>query len=115
MPRHQITDWKTIKTAPRHEGEAVLLVVDGQVKAGWWFQADPEALEGGRDAISGWYACQRFEEPSRVKPTHWMPMPPPPSIRKRDMTIPHAGVVVALAGLVTGAFAPILRTLDWYY
>jgi hypothetical protein len=107
-------DWKAIKTAPHHEDNAILLVVDGEVKVGWWFQADPAALEGGRDAISGWYACQRFEEPTRVKPTHWMPMPPPPSMRKRDMTIHRADVVVALAGLAAGAFGPILCALDWF-
>ena len=84
--REPLTEWLPIETAPK-DGTAVLVMRDiwpgsktGRAEkcvghntyvAAWW------ADEGN----SGEWVCymDRIEEPiCPIKPTHWMPLPPPP-------------------------------------
>ena len=84
-----MTTWQDIGTAPR-DGSFVLLHVpegldmpvtvgmffreelrgeDGRFKPGLWFPAD----------WSGWLATDGDNSPSWCNPTHWAPLPSPPS------------------------------------
>lgn len=53
--------WKSIKTAPK-DGIAILVATREQVSIAWY--------QNGWQIIGG---------PFPFDPTHWMPLPPPPS------------------------------------
>jgi len=94
-----IADWQLIETAPR-DGTPLLLICQGEVRYGWWFQADQEALDGAPDDISGWYLCSVLnEEAERCQcpggqPSAWASLPKPPRASKRKIRrrIPAHGV-----------------------
>jgi DNA-binding XRE family transcriptional regulator len=61
--------WQPIETAPK-DGEAVLLGHSNASFSGWWDQRSGGWVDGCTDA---------FDELSHYEPTHWMPLPAPPS------------------------------------
>ena len=67
MKAHQMTDWYPIETAPKRDEGRDILVWDGfvcdVVNVGWWEGDEPVWFNGD----------------VRVNPTHWMPLPEPPS------------------------------------
>lgn len=72
-------EWQPIETAPKEPlyedgedryGQRILIWARGYdepMRARWWYRTDSEASNFIVDA--GWAAF----------PTHWMPLPPPPS------------------------------------
>jgi len=63
------TDWQPIETAP--EGDYILMWVPGpsgtEIRAGYYW---------------GWWECALTVK--EVKPTHWMPLPEPPTEDERE-------------------------------
>ena len=64
MTIYDPTDWMPIETAP--EGDYILMWVPGpsgtEIRAGYYW---------------GWWECALTVK--EVKPTHWMPLPEPPT------------------------------------
>lgn len=62
-------EWRPIKTAP--EGDYILMWVPGlsgtEIRAGYYW---------------GWWECALTMK--EVKPTHWMPLPEPPTENDRE-------------------------------
>lgn len=73
--RYERTDWKPIETAPR-VGQFVLLYAaryEPPVSLGYWDDAF------GLTKYAGWMMIEMDTMLSAANPTHWMPLPPPPS------------------------------------
>lgn len=69
--------WQPIETAPR-DGTHVLVMLDGNLpptSAHWFGPADWPGLRSG-----GWYLSVQQHEGPRLHPTHWQPLPEPPSM-----------------------------------
>ena len=68
-----MTDWQQIETAPK-DGTRILLCWEGHptlaahVELGWF----------GRAGVF----CNTYGKAFSGKPTHWMPLPPPPETSK---------------------------------
>ena len=59
--------WQKIETAPRDGTEVLVLIRPKLIRLGWYFVRSSRT--------QGW--C---DESSRsIKPTHWMPLPAPPT------------------------------------
>jgi hypothetical protein len=67
--------WRPIETAPK--GDANLLLTDGRIVSagGWTTDMDCGAEYEGQIGMAGWW----WIEVGECKPTHWMPLPQPPS------------------------------------
>ena len=61
-------DWQPIDSAPK-DGP-ILLFYQGEMIVGYWLLS-PDELGGWHEASND--ACQFY-------PTHWMPLPPPPTV-----------------------------------
>ena len=75
----QVTEWKTIDSAPR-DGTRVDLWVPGigRVTDAAWQKADHVPLYGWHH--QAWYDPEWPEDGREwVEPTHWMPIPEPPA------------------------------------
>lgn len=86
-----MNEWQPIETAPK-EKDAPLLLTNGEsVSQGWWMD-EPGYIREHRDldgryigqdesdGYTGWMDCGGGMLP---EPTHWMPLPPPPSTPKQ--------------------------------
>ena len=68
-PRPMLVAWRPIETAPKTDGEFILLYdkeLDHYAVGEWW--KIPEHRDGGE-----WWDGE-----SPLFPTHWMPLPEPP-------------------------------------
>ena len=87
------TQWQPIETAPR-DGTRVLLCVVGHIPSVAWLEEKPDgipysprqwkwrnvdAADFDSDAVFYEHWLEHFYEP-----THWMPLPPPPSETDAD-------------------------------
>lgn len=64
--------WQPIETAPKESGQHILVSTKHCVDMAFWATGD------GLMERAGWYRATTAE---RIKPTHWQPLPPPPSER----------------------------------
>lgn len=69
------TEWQPIETAPK-DGREILAFAQGShglndtfFAVAQWANGDPDMWTG-----SGWFW------PFAIRPTHWMPLPAPPSV-----------------------------------
>lgn len=74
-----IAQWKPIETAPK---DGSLLLVTGcngwsDVLAAWWVADSPE--DDGNGGKAHWRGVLNCVGPMRIDPTHWMPLPAPPT------------------------------------
>lgn len=75
-----MTDWKPIETAAVEGDDAfqlpgVMVLIPNSrwpVKMGFWRKSDKRW---------GWYGSSGIRHEKQNQPTHWMPLPPPPSNR----------------------------------
>lgn len=58
--------WQPIETAPKDTTEVIVMIRPKVIRLGWYFA--PSSM------TFGW----RDENNRSIKPTHWMPLPPPP-------------------------------------
>lgn len=72
-------DWQPIETAPKDGRRLLLGWVDGQVTEGFWRWKQPPGFPNYRwsDDWIGWTRVE-FEDKG-INPTHWMPLPEPPT------------------------------------
>jgi len=69
-------EWQPIETAPR-DGTGVLLF-DNEIHEGFWDELDYDEFRGA--PITGWsYGALSWIDDTNFSPTHWMPLPKPPS------------------------------------
>lgn len=66
-------EWQPIETAPK-DGTHILLYSDQDVLEGYWCDGRKRFIETGYCFV-GCGCCAD----SLTPPTHWMPLPPPPS------------------------------------
>lgn len=84
-------EWQPIETAPKDGRKVIVWYLNQNNKArtvmARWL-TDEEAAETDGDGVgleAGWYECiDNWDDYSQVainqgEPTHWMPLPPPPS------------------------------------
>jgi hypothetical protein len=74
-------DWQPIETAPK-DGTYVLLSGDGHVSVGKWEEDSGRTLIAGDPPYWSPYDhsyWDRLIDDSWFAPTHWMPLPAPPS------------------------------------
>lgn len=70
-------DWQLIETAPK-DGTVVLFTY-------WGADADPR-FHGSMPVVSGYWSMlsedwySPFSSTGRLRPTHWMPLPEPPTL-----------------------------------
>lgn len=75
-----MTSWRPIETAPK-DGTAVLL---GSAKdGGAWVGKYVPVYQSGYRPNNPWFSvmltCEHLPaKPPYLRPTHWMPLPPPP-------------------------------------
>jgi hypothetical protein len=66
-----MSEWKPIESAPKDGTEVLLAYPGGIVKSGKW-------------TLFGGYYEEHWADGERPRfgadPTHWMPLPPPPSV-----------------------------------
>lgn len=78
-------DWQPIETAPKDED--IMLGGPESVDVGNWQDEVPDATESGvivdPGMDAGWYGC-RGMWPGGEQPTHWMPLPSPPTVVERE-------------------------------
>jgi len=67
---HRPASWQPIETAPR-DGTSVLVFCDNQFKIGHW------SIIG-----KGWRYSFILQDRNALNPTHWMPLPAPPTTQK---------------------------------
>ena len=72
MSEGEAMEWKTIESAPNDRTLMLLWV-----KTRWGKMADALPLTGWGEH-GYWYCVNADEAVHQVKPTHWMPLPPPP-------------------------------------
>jgi hypothetical protein len=68
-----MTEWKDIASAKK-DGSEMLLSAGGDryyIGVGQWAECDPDFS----NSVAGWFW------PYAIRPTHWMPLPPPPEER----------------------------------
>lgn len=81
-------EWQPIETAPRDE--SWILLTGGKIDYGWDGDEPPTMVvgqsTGDRNGMQveshwqfAWYDSGYYGE--YEKPTHWMPLPPPPSMK----------------------------------
>lgn len=79
-------EWQPIETAPK-SGTEILLSNGKAVQQGWWMHDEGGIVEirdtngryigqDERDGYIGWWDYGGGMQP---EPTHWMPLPPPPT------------------------------------
>lgn len=61
-----MTEWQPIETAPKDGRDALIAYSDGYIAIGWW-----------SDENQQW--CWQNLYLSVMNPTHWMPLPEPPT------------------------------------
>lgn len=75
-----MTDWQDISTAPK-DGGYIWLGAPGTLRIGYW--CDGQKFEHHGSVGGGWRDAARAEAGGLsdllFAPTHWMPLPPPPS------------------------------------
>lgn len=71
-----MSEWQPIETAPRDETDILI----ARFKPGMWSRPPVVAgwYERGTDE-PGWYGYDEPERQNISDPTHWMPIPPPPT------------------------------------
>jgi hypothetical protein len=67
-------EWQPIETAPKDGSEVLLLTERGSVFAPCMFQAAGVISED-----DFWLVWRAFDFDEVQNPTHWQPLPPPPS------------------------------------
>ena len=70
---HTAPKWQPIETAPRDQSDILAI---GIYNNHWWSALSIVYWEPFEDR--GWL-CSRRHIPVNTKPTHWMPLPPPPT------------------------------------
>ena len=88
-------EWQDISTAPKDGTHIIVFNGDGDKR----FYTEPNAigivkwdnngftLSSGENAIYGWMAVDCCDGVTQYDPTHWMPLPPPPTdamMKQRD-------------------------------
>lgn len=76
-------DWQPIETAPR-DGTVILLFIEDHVIDGSWDRFvrqdgsiyEPTSWDVARLSSHGCGCCSSEND----QPTHWMPLPPPPTV-----------------------------------
>lgn len=73
-------EWRTIDSAPK-DGTPVLLLIDGHVREGVW---DPSEFDPATDDVTGnwqllWAEGNAYGCGPNNRPTHWRPLPSPPT------------------------------------
>lgn len=71
-------NWQPISTAPKDGSEIIVGSVEGGVFAGFWSDVPNYWGHFGWFAESDRAACDATRKP--FQPTHWMPLPDPPSL-----------------------------------
>lgn len=68
--------WQPIATAPK-DGTTILLYGEGAVTVGGWMSAADQGAEPDEEYLiaAGWWSLDLRDN----APTHWMPLPDPPS------------------------------------
>jgi len=74
----RIPQWLPIETAPRDEAQIILANGSTVSVGGWVSDVDQGAEYEGQLGNAGWWAIE-WPGPDAPKPTHWMPLPPPPA------------------------------------
>ena len=65
--------WLPIETAPKHDGAVIWAYSDGeQARMRWCVTPDGDLWIWDDEILSD-------AEPDPLQPTHWMPLPPPPT------------------------------------
>lgn len=62
-----MTDWQSIETAPR----------DGTKVLGYWVGGE---IHTGHTDGENWFPAWEHQDDNWAMPSHWMPLPPPPSL-----------------------------------
>lgn len=75
-----MSDWQPIETAPR-DGTHILVINaaflhEGEMCVAFWHTLRGEKQEDGRWDVTGYGG---YEAEPEVEPTHWQPLPEPPS------------------------------------
>jgi hypothetical protein len=78
-------NWQTIDTAPKDGSPILVYTPTDGVVVSWWFIG---AYVGRDGIVDGWYSGTHDDSPRAYHdypmlpseiPTHWMPLPEPPS------------------------------------
>jgi hypothetical protein len=69
-----MSEWQPIETAPK-DGATILGFADGDMAVVKWYQED-RIPEGGYWSLT---VCGAYAESGEWWPTHWQPLPEPPS------------------------------------
>lgn len=65
--------WQKIEAAPRYDGSVIWAYTDGeQARMRWLVTPDGDLWVWDDEALQD-------VDPDPVQPTHWMPLPPPPT------------------------------------
>jgi hypothetical protein len=67
-------EWQPIETAPK---DREILLYGGDIHEGFWDELDFNEFSG--TPIMGWNFGTADIDPTNFEPTHWMPLPRPPS------------------------------------
>jgi Protein of unknown function (DUF551) len=78
--------WRTIETAPT-TGVPVLLAIPAEMAVGRWLVAEAYFREDEDEYVAGWWWANTGPNEHGVsslkengyRPTHWMPLPAPPT------------------------------------
>ena len=78
-----MSEWRDIATAPKDGSWFLAFEADGEIPYLCYWEKDLYAPNGGRGGPSGWFAQNWMDRwgdrPQAEQPTHWMPLPAPPS------------------------------------
>jgi hypothetical protein len=69
-------EWRDIESAPK-DGTRVWLWWDGKLRLAHWHEAENPPSIGGR--FANWLTDDKGSVSAVTKPSHWMPLPDPPS------------------------------------
>ena len=82
-------NWQPIETAPR-DGTSILLFCGGQpednMAVGFW-STSIWVTYGNQNIKGAWVIYECRSDTIEVHPTHWMPLPPPPTVNE-SFTVP---------------------------
>jgi hypothetical protein len=75
-------EWQPIETAPK-DGTHIIGIqpisgIYGGVTGAFWIPDEQRMFDGAKITIKGYWAESRHHQVV-VKPTHWMPLPKPPT------------------------------------
>ena len=76
-----MSEWQPIETAPR-DGTNIVLFDGQRVSVGGWVSAADQGAEPGEEYLisAGWWSLDLSDN----QPTHWMPLPDPPTEARRS-------------------------------